>query len=109
MEPRVITWGEIGYANDSQPDTLGLGRKHHGYPVRAHDGVILWVESYQWKILPDGSRELPRYRVVGRIDESRAGELTEQPYPFDKPGEVLEFSSEQEARDLLIKRAYGRI
>lgn len=109
MEPRQITWSEIGYTNDSQPDTLGLGRKQHGYPVRAYDGVILWVESYQWQILPDGSRELPRYRVVGRMDNATGTDVTEQPFPFDKPGMVMEFSSEQEARNLLVKRAHGRI
>jgi len=110
IEPRNVSWEDVIGAPVPEPsDSLGLGHKIHGSPVKAYDGAILWVESYQWQILPDGSREPRRYRVMGLIDKAVGDGKRTEPFPFDSPGLVMEYGTEQEARDLLVKRAHGRV
>jgi hypothetical protein len=108
MEAKVMTWEELDY-DPAVACALGLGYKTHGNPVRAYDGIILWVESFQWQILPDGSRETRRYRVSALMDTPLIDGRTVESFPFNKPGLVLEFDTEQEARYLLVKRVKGKI
>lgn len=115
-EPRTLDWGTVGgevaesVKRLESGEVLDLGRKIHGQPVMsAYGEVILWVESYQWMYLDDGSREPRRYRLVGRYTDSVDSEKGDAPYPFDQPGRVMEFGTEQEVRDLLTKRSYGRL
>jgi hypothetical protein len=115
-EPRTLDWDTVGgevaelvkHLEDGKD--IALGFKIHGQPVMSADGeVILWVESYQWQCMGDGSREPRRYRLMGRYTDSVDSEKGDVPYPFDQPGRVMEFGTEQEVRDLLTKRSYGRL
>lgn len=125
FEPYTITWDALGgEAAESvkrleNGNVLDLGRKIHGHPVVAYDGTVLWIESFQWMIQTDGSREPRRYRLMGRTDAPglvkgpngqwvKNGKVTLS-FPFDQAGRVMEFDTEQGARDLLVKRAEGRI
>lgn len=91
-----ITWEEIEPLIVDYTDSTGtLGRRQHGYPVRGVEGVY-WVESYQWKIRDDGSREPRRYRFVRLEGDDVVA------FPFRDPARVLEFDTEQDARDALM-------
>lgn len=118
-EPRTLNWDTVGgevaesVKRLENGEVLDLGRKIEGNPVMsAYGEVILWVESYQWMYLDDGSREPRRYRLVGRytgfVGTEKGKEVTSA-FPFNQPGRVMEFETEQEARDLLVKRSYGRL
>lgn len=118
-EPTALTWDTIGGEVAEAVKRLGngedldLGRKIHGWPVMSgHGEMILWVESYQWMYLDNGSREPRRYRLVGRytgfVGTEKGKEVTSA-FPFNQPGRVMEFETEQEVRDLLTKLSYGRL
>lgn len=99
----LVDWAHAAeMAGKHFQDVAGLGLRTHGMPVRVQDR-LMWVESYQWQLMPDGSREPVRYRVV-RTD----GVGGVEPFPFHRPGHVLEHRTEQDARDSLVVLARAR-